>query len=263
MIEYECPYCSSKMFSPDSLVGQYETCPRCGAKVKVPEIELNEEPAEGSAALQQDAAQKPDRAGDRQVSVKNKVLHYILQALVWLAIAASLVYSGYRRAARSRRKINFDIYFTSVKEMKEEEKIAPGLTPGLAARIFVIRSVNLPPTDIDCDARHLGGGYYYVHGCVEAENLLGEKGEKLRRQFVMIIYRLLRLRLRSPEVRAMFPDAGKYKLISGPASYDPENGMSDEAHAIYRQAQRIAKEQAKIIGGTCLPCRPAGRQAGR
>ena len=36
MISYECDRCNERMESPDSLLGQFQTCPECGAKTKVP-----------------------------------------------------------------------------------------------------------------------------------------------------------------------------------------------------------------------------------
>lgn len=38
MIDYRCPHCSAAMSSPDSLIGEEETCPQCGLLQEVPGV---------------------------------------------------------------------------------------------------------------------------------------------------------------------------------------------------------------------------------
>jgi len=91
---------------------------------------------------------------------------------------------------------------------------------------------------------HLGGGYYFVHACVDSEDL---SGHRARKRFMLIVKHV---------------HDQRYKLIYGPEVYDPGRDVPPKAYAIGQQAVRIAEEQAKPT--TTHPAAPAGEAgAGR
>lgn len=258
MIEYECPYCSAEMSSPDSMAGEYETCPNCRAKVKVPKIELIEEPvvlepletdSPAAPALPVGKGKQPSlpRRQGRQPSLKDKVLCYTLGVVIFLAIVGPVVY-WIGRAVSGAVDVGMTIVSDIAKDIEAREKkrklVGCKFDAWICARSFVRRCLVCPSSadfgyqSSDKVVRDLGGGYYYVNAFVDSQNLFGAK---IRNRFVLILQHIR---------------DDQYRLISGPEFYPHGGERTLKAFAITLEAAMIAANQRKVA--TTQPTQPAG-----
>lgn len=256
MIEYECPYCSAEMSSPDSMAGKYETCPNCHAKVKVPKIELVEEPVV-LKRLETDLPASPVRQAGRQPSRKDRVLCYTLAVVIFLAIVGPVVYWIGRLTffAVDKGTETLSSISKAIDASEQKRKLVGCKSDAwVCARSFVRRRLACPSTAdfgyqlSDKVVRDLGGGYYYVNAFVDSQNLFGAK---VRNRFVLILQHIR---------------DDRYKLVSGPEFYPHGGEMTLKAYAIALQAAKIAtgkpvspvRQTGQTSPTTTQSTRPAG-----